>query len=351
MNNPNFMFSKSSQFPFQSIIIFFTLFFALFYKPINVDSIQIFSEDTEISLGKKANKDIIKIYGLYDDEVLQNYVNSIGQNLVDILDEPTFKFYFKIVDSSEINAFALPGGFVYVTRGILAIINSEAELSTILGHEIGHVIAHHGVKQMTKSLGLTLLSLGGAIANPKEGSKWLMVSQSLFNQILLGYGREAELEADALGLLNAFQTGYDPREMIHFLRGLKFKEMMSGQTYHSFQATHPETKNRIIRAEDMANSLVRKNKKVEQDKKRYLSHIAGLRYGGKRNLMDKRLYRKKEFIDLYTAKEGDTFDSIAEKQLGNKKKAMDISVLNNRRSYDKLEPGEIIKLVRERIQE
>lgn len=337
------------QFPLQKILFFPLLFILLLSNPNIAQPFQIFDEKTEVSLGKKTDKEIIKMYGLYQDKVLQDYVNNIGQKLVKALDEPTFKFYFKVVDSSEINAFALPGGYVYVTRGILAVMNSEAELACILGHEIGHVVAHHGVKQLTKSLGLTLLSLGGVIANPKQGGKWLMVSQSIFSQILLGYGRKAELEADALGLLNANQIGYDSRKMVKFLYGLKFKEMISGQTYHSFQSTHPETRSRIIRAEDMANSLVRKNKDVKLFVGRFLSHIAGLEFGGKRNKMDKRYYPKTEYIDLYTAKKGDTFDSIAEQQLGSKKKAMDIAVLNNRRQYEKLEPGEIIKLIREKL--
>ncbi len=324
------------------------LFFSFFLNPSVAQALQIFSEETEVSIGKKANKDVSKIYGIYDDKVLQEYVNRVGQKLVDALDEPTFKFYFKVVDSSEINAFALPGGYVYVTRGLLANMNSEAELAGVLGHEIGHVTSHHGVKQLTKSLGLTLLSLGGVIANPKEGGKWLMVSQALSSQILLGYGREAELESDALGLLNAYQSGYDPKQLINFLRGLKFKEMMTGQTYHSFQSTHPETKNRIIRAEDMAFSLARKNGKMELYKERFFSHIAGLDYGGKRNLLDRRRYRNKEYIDLYTVKKEDTFDSIAKQEYGSNKKAMDIAVLNSRRLHDKLNAGEIIKLVRKR---
>lgn len=343
------MFGMLSQFYIPKKLFFIILFLFLFNRPIIAQSFQIFDEKTEVSLGRKSDKEIIKAYGIYNDKVLQNYVNTIGQKLVNSLDEPTFKFYFKIVNSSEINAFALPGGYIYVTRGILAVMNTEAELACLLGHEIGHAIAHHGVKQLTKSLGLTLLSLGGVIANPKQGGKWLMVSQSIFNQILLGYGREAELEADAFGLLNAFQIGYDPREMIKFLYGLKFKEMMSGHIYHSFQSTHPDTRERIIKAEAMADALFRKNKKVSLHGRSFLSHIAGLEYGGKRNLLDKRNYPSKQFIDLYTSKEGDTFDSIAEQQLGNKNKAMEITVLNNRRQYDKLKPGEIIKLIRERF--
>lgn len=331
------------------IIALTSLFlFSLFSRPPSVLSIQIYDEKTEASIGRKSDPGILKMYGLYDDKVLQGYVSGVGQSLVDVLDEPIFEFNFKVIDSSEINAFALPGGYIYVTRGILSAINSEAELAGILGHEIGHVIAHHGVKQLTKSLGLTLLSLGGVLANPKEGGKWLMVSRTLSNQILLGYGREAELEADVLGLLNASQAGYDPTQMAKFLKGLRYKEMLAGQTYHSFQSTHPDTRDRIIRAEDMAYSLARGNTKKKLYSNRFLSHIAGLKYGGKRNIRDKRIYRKEKFIDLYTVQPGDSFETIAREQLGDSKKEMDIAVLNNRRQKDRLKPGETIKIVRQK---
>ncbi len=102
-------------------------------------------------MGKEADKQISRQYGIYQDKELQIYVNKVGQKLVSQLSDKIFSnYYFRIVDSSEINAFALPGGYVYVTLGLLAMVNNEAELAGVLGHEIGHIIFHHGVKQMAR---------------------------------------------------------------------------------------------------------------------------------------------------------------------------------------------------------
>ncbi|MCL0046055.1 M48 family metalloprotease [Nitrospinaceae bacterium] len=100
---------------------------------------------------------------------MQLYVNTIGKKLVSNLSNKEFsKFHFKLVDSSEINAFALPGGYVYVTRGLLAALNNESELASVIGHEIAHVTLHHGAKNMIRSIGAQILSVGGAIASPKK---------------------------------------------------------------------------------------------------------------------------------------------------------------------------------------
>ena len=134
-----------------------------------------------MAMGKGADAQISKQYGIYQDKELQIYVNRIGQNLVSQLSDKVFpRYYFRVVDSSDINAFALPGGYVYVTVGLLALVNSEAELAGVLGHEIGHIIFHHGAKQMVRSIGSTILALGGAIASPKNAGQWLKVSTAMF---------------------------------------------------------------------------------------------------------------------------------------------------------------------------
>ncbi|MEE8259516.1 MAG: M48 family metalloprotease, partial [Nitrospinaceae bacterium] len=142
------------------------------------------SKDTELAMGQEADKQVIGQFGLYDDKSLQLYVNDIGQKLVSTLSDKEFnKYFFKVVDSSDINAFALPGGYIYVTRGILATINSEAELAGILGHEIGHVTQHHGAKQIVRTIGAQILAIGAAVANPKNAGEWLILSSQMFNQI------------------------------------------------------------------------------------------------------------------------------------------------------------------------
>jgi predicted Zn-dependent protease len=256
------------------------------------------------------------------------------------------KYFFKVVDSSEINAFALPGGYIYVTRGLLATVNSEAELAGILGHEIGHVTQHHGAKQIVRSIGAQILAIGAAIANPKHAGEWLIVSSQMFNQINLGYGRDAGLESDAHGLLSAYEAGYDPRSMVDFLKGLRQHEMMSGQAYHSFQATHPDTKERIIKTGSLSESIInRENKSVKTKRKEYLHYIRGLSFGGKKHNRDRKNYKEKH-IDVYEIQPGDSFRSIAIKELGDEREDLTIAVINGKRMEDSLKAGEFLKLVR-----
>ncbi len=305
------------------------------------------SKDTELAMGQEADKQVIGQFGLYDDKSLQLYVNDIGQKLVSTLSDKEFnKYFFKVVDSSDINAFALPGGYIYVTRGILATINSEAELAGILGHEIGHVTQHHGAKQIVRTIGAQILAIGAAVANPKNAGEWLILSSQMFNQINLGYGRDAELESDAHGLLSAYEAGYDPRSMVDFLRGLRQHEMMSGQAYHSFQATHPDTKERIIKTGSLSESIINRGQKsVTKNRKEYLNHIRGLSFGGKKHRGDRKNYKKKH-VDVYEVQPGDTFKSIAVKELGDEREDLTIAVMNGRRLEDSLKPGEFLKLVR-----
>jgi predicted Zn-dependent protease len=304
------------------------------------------SEEDEVSLGKGADKQVLQQYGIFQDTALQLYVNRVGQKLVSQLSDKIFRrYYFKLVDSSEINAFALPGGYIYVTRGLLATLNSEAELAGVLGHEIGHVIFHHGAKMMVRSIGAQILSIGGALANPENAGQWLVVSSAMFQQINMGYGREAELESDAQGMFNATSSGYNPAGMVAFLKNLRRQEIMSGQAYHSFQATHPETKQRIIKADLLSSSFVKGKSDLQDNKRVYLSHLKGLPFGGKRHSQDPKRYEPK-YIDIYEVKEGDTFQSIGKEQLDDARADLEISVLNGYRESDVPTAGALLKLVK-----
>jgi len=312
-------------------------------------SVPFISKETELSMGQSADKEVIHQFGIYQNKVLQVYVNKVGQNLVSKLVNKEFsKFFFKVVDSSEINAFALPGGYVYVTIGLLASINSEGELASVLGHEIGHVTMHHGAKMMVRSIGSQILSVGGAIVSPKYARQWLTVSAAIFQQINLGYGREAELDADAQGMMNATDAGYQPEGMVKFLKNLRKQEIMSGQSYHGFQASHPDTKERIIKSGLIASSLSRKYNNRNVNQGFYLHYLQGLIYGGKKNIKDKRKY-KPRYLDIYTVKKGDTLEGIAIKELGDKRYALEIAVINGRKETTKLDPGVMLKIVKDGI--
>lgn len=329
------------------VVLIFLPLGILFLFPQPSLAVPFISLAKEVSLGKGADKQIVQQYGIYQDKPLQLYVNQVGQKLVSNLSDKIFRrYFFKLVDSSEINAFALPGGYVYVTRGLLAMLNSEAELAGVLGHEIAHVTLHHGAKLMVRSIGAQILSIGAAVANPKNAGQWLLVSSAMFQQINLGYGREAELESDAQGMLTSTESGYHPVGIVNFLKNLRRQEIMTGQSYHSFQASHPDTKDRVIKAGLLAVSVQRRNGDLVLKREVYLSKIKGMVYGGKLRGKTKKNYTP-QYIDVYRVQKGDTFQSIAEKELGDSKLDLDISVLNGRKESSQPIPGELIKLIRD----
>jgi predicted Zn-dependent protease len=307
-------------------------------------------KEMDLSMGRGADKDVISQYGIYPNKPLQLYVNRIGQKLVSKLSDPEFDHYFfKVVDSSEINAFALPGGYIYVTRGILGMLNSEAELAGVLGHEIGHVVRRHGAKQVIRQIGAQILSIGAAIADPKHAGQWLMVSSSLSSSINRGFGREAELESDAHGILNLQEAGYNPGAVVDFLNSLREKEIWSGQSYHSFFATHPDTKSRMLKAKMFSESILqRSDKKFIDNREIFLRNLQGMSYGGRRYSRDPKNY-KKEYVDIYEVKKGDTFQSIAKALFEDVKKDRELAVLNGKKVEDILREGEILKVVKKGV--
>ena len=325
------------------IIGFFLFSFSLIAP---VHAVPFISKKKEIEIGRSGDKQIVLQFGIYQDISLQLYVNTIGKALVSKLSNKEFrKFHFKLVDSSEINAFALPGGYVYVTRGLLAALNNESELASVIGHEIAHVTLHHGAKLMIRSIGAQILSVGGVIASPKNAGKWLAISTSLFQQINMGYGRDAELESDSQGMLNSVEAGYNPIAMVNFLKNLRKQEIMSGQSYHGFNSTHPETKERIVRAGIFALSLSRKYTASKINKNIYLKKLQGLVYGGKKDLKDKNRYISK-YLDIYKVKNGDTLKSISNKIYKDDRQSYEIATINGIKESATLNPGSILKIIR-----
>jgi predicted Zn-dependent protease len=330
--------------PLKPVFLFFAVFLTV--SPMPVQAVPFVTLETEIAIGKEADTAIIAQFGIYQDKSLQLYVNKIGQKLVSQLSDKVFsRYYFRVMDSPEINAFALPGGYVYVTRGLLALVNNEAELAGVMGHEIGHIIFHHGAKQMVRSIGAQILAIGGAIASPENAGGWLTVSTALFQQINMGYGREAEIESDEHGIFSGSEAGYNSYGMANFLKSLRRKEIMSGQSYHSFQASHPETKDRIVKAGLLAERMKTDSTEANFFQSRYLNQIRGLIYEGKKHPKDLNRYESK-YVDVYEVKKGDTFQSIAEKELGDKRQDLGLTVLNGRRESSQPKPGELIKIIR-----
>lgn len=189
----------------------------------------------------------------YDDPELQAYVNKIGQRLVAQSDMPDRTFTFTVLDAPEINAFATPGGFIYVNRGLLAYLNDEAELAGVIGHEIAHVTArHHGRR---KTAGVTSQVLA-TTAYVLTGSSAVYEASSMYGaEVISGYGRDMELEADGLGAEYMYKAGYEPEALLDVIGVLKNQEQYmrlkareagkSGTTYHGLYATHPRNDKRL----------------------------------------------------------------------------------------------------------
>jgi predicted Zn-dependent protease len=206
------------------------------------------SEDQEISLGRKYNDEILKEMPAYHDPVLEELVQRIGRKLAGFSHRPGIDYSFTIIDSSSVNAFALPGGYIYITRGMLAYLNSEAELAAVLGHEIGHVTARHSVRQQSTSAVTGLLGTVLAASTGVQGADTL--TNLAGTAIVRGYGREHELEADRLGAEYLARSGYDPEAMLKVVGILKNqesfevavakKEGRQPNVYHGLFSTHPD---------------------------------------------------------------------------------------------------------------
>ena len=170
------------------------------------------SESQEIQMGQQYAQQIVKSMGVYDDKNVQDYVRRLGAALAAHSERPNLPWAFYVMDDPTVNAFALPGGSIFVTRGILTHMNDEAELVGVLGHEIGHVTARHSVQQMTREQ-LAQIGLGvGSIVSSDIAKYAGMASQGL-GVLFLKYGRDAESQSDQLGFKYMVREGYDPRAM------------------------------------------------------------------------------------------------------------------------------------------
>ena len=238
-------------------------------------------EAQELEMGRQVHQQLIAEFGVYPDQELQRYVTWVGQSLVPHTHRPNLDYQFTVLDHEVVNAFALPG-YVYVTRGILAMFNSEAELAAILGHELAHITARHSARQMGQE---QLANLARYVVSKTSKSDLLQDAANVLTLAhVRGYGRDAEREADRLGTQYMAQAGYDPKAMPAFFRTLKnygeFERRRTGNRepflYHLF-ATHPDTDERLADTAAQARRVASGAKEVHRD--RYLKQIDGLMVG------------------------------------------------------------------------
>jgi predicted Zn-dependent protease len=215
--------------------------------------ISLVSEGKELQMGAEADPAVISEYGLYDSPEVQRYVDGVGQKLAKVSHLPNLTWHFRVLDSPVVNAFAIPGGYIYITRGILAYMKSEGQLAGVLGHEIGHVTARHSAQQITRQQITGLGVLAGAVFvsafRPYSG-----IAQQGLGLLFLKYSRDNESQADELGVDYAVKAGYDPREIPSTYATLKRIGERSSSALPGFLSTHPDPGDREIRTTQLSNA-------------------------------------------------------------------------------------------------
>ena len=238
--------------------------------------VSLLSEAEEIAIGQQGDAEIRREMGVYHDQELQRYVSGIGERLASVSHRPSLPWTFTVVDVPAVNAFALPGGYIYVTRGLLAHLGDESELAGVLGHEIGHVTARHASQQYTRSAGGSIGVLLASIFVPGVAPFSDLASVGL-GTLFLKYGRDDELESDRLGVEYAAKAGWDPESVPRFLTTLSRLDGMSARGIPNWLSTHPDPGSRVVKAAPVAASQT--DGARERNRDEFLRRLDGLAYG------------------------------------------------------------------------
>jgi len=237
------------------------------------------SEQEEIDMGRKVDASVIKEYGLYNDPRLTAYVADMGQRLGKLSHRPQLEYSFKILDSPVVNAFAAPGGYLFFTRGILATLNSEAELAGVMGHEIGHVTARHSAQQLSKAQAAQIGLIIPQVLGVPLLSDLAQVGMGLF---FMKYSRDNEREADTLSVEYATKAGYDASQMAGFFETLQRMNPQSDKSgMPAWFATHPspEDREKAIKAQAQQAQRQMGLTRPRIEREAYLRAIDGIVYG------------------------------------------------------------------------
>ena len=243
--------------------------------------LMLMSSGDELAMGQQANPQILQTYGKYEDADLARYVSSLGKKLGALSHQPNLAYTIQVLDSPVVNAFAVPGGYVYLTRGILAYLNDEAELAGVVAHEIGHIAARHSAQQYSKAQFAQLgLGLGSVLS--KTFRKYASVAQTGVELLFLSFSRSDEREADSLGVEYSAKAGYDSNHMANLFDSLE--RLNPGEAQGGLPgwfSTHPNPENRIAAVKQDTQVW---REKIQQtrftvNRDQYLKQIDGIVFG------------------------------------------------------------------------
>lgn len=244
------------------------------------NQLMLLSEDQEIAMGRQADSAVVTSIGLYPDPVWQRYIQQLGARIAATSERPNLPWTFRVVDDPTINAFAIPGGFVYVTRGLLAHLTSEAQLASVVGHEIGHVTARHTVAAMSQQ---QLIGLGlavGSMANAQV-AKYAGTADQALGILYLKFSRDNENQADLLGLRYMRRASYDPREMPGVFVMLEREGQAAGNAGRlpTWLETHPSPANRVSAINSQIAALPQDFSGTSVSRNAYQRLLDGLVFG------------------------------------------------------------------------
>ncbi|MDZ7589890.1 MAG: M48 family metalloprotease [Rubrivivax sp.] len=255
----------------------------------------VMDEATEIAEGRKAHEQVLAEYGAYADPALQAYVSGVGQKLAKLSHRSQLPWTFTVLDSTEINAFALPGGYVYITRGLMAYLDSEAELAGVVGHEIGHVTARHGAQRATRQqdagLGVMAATVLGAVLESQGVGGATQAASQMSQGVAAGwlatYSREQELQADQLGAEYLARNRYNPSNMVDVIGVLKSQEQFAADLARAegraapsganWLSSHPSNDQRLAEIRRIAAGY--QGDYGDDGRARYLKAIDGMSFG------------------------------------------------------------------------
>jgi len=320
--------------------------------PVTLDKqLMIVSEEKELAIGERSDPLIVQQFGYYNDPAMQEYVNEVGQKLVKVCARKNLVYHFTVLDSPDVNAFACPGGYIYVTRGILATMNSEAELAGVLAHEIGHVVGRDSANMISQQSMFQVMALAGMAAGSAT-RELAMAGSMLFDAMMLGYGREKEFLADSQGVDYMFKAGYDPMQMVALQATLG--QLYQGPAgYAQYLTTHPNIGDRMNRSKAQAkilyamDNIYSNNREIsgtgggKKTRKliladEYKARLDGMPYGPPNNIRR---------IKIYTVEDDDTLASIAAKVSNDRNMAKEIAFLNGLDRNDELYAGQKLKVI------
>ncbi|WP_295798492.1 M48 family metalloprotease [uncultured Microbulbifer sp.] len=265
----------------------------------NRPDLVLMSEEKEIKIGREMHEKLVASTPIYNDPILTAYVEHVGQKVAKASDRPELTYHFTIIDSQDINAFALPGGYVYINRGLLTYLQSEAEMAAVLAHEVGHITARHAVRQKTAATGAGVASVLSVLVT---GSGVVGDVTNLWSTAAVkGYGRDMELEADRFGAQYMYSAGYDPQAMINVIALLKDQETFARrrarvegkkqQSYHGVFSSHPRNDVRLREVVEAAGKLPEDKKIVKTEY--YREKTEGIVYGNNVQESEKNRYNHK----------------------------------------------------------